>query len=275
MMVFKAATRRAKTMATRFTVFSRQALSPKDGQGQFGDRPPKAVYVFLRDNIFPDVNKFNEALCLIQASHPTGVNEDNILSMAIALHLGETKRMDYNFKSFDHSKWPNYTAWKILRSAPKFQPPTGTLPASLPMNNNPADASTVDPTTNQVPLFVSTSDSNTIKMPMTSRTLEQQSVSTKMLFCQTDELLEQRHINDLKHLYPAVAHHLPCSVDPSCGSRGAAMGNKKAKMEYKKNMVCQDSYQIKYSLAIPVPTVCQHGNTSLRTNGNYRGTLRG
>jgi hypothetical protein len=41
-----------------------KALSQKDGQGRFGDRPPKAVYVFLRDNIFPDVNKFNEALRL-------------------------------------------------------------------------------------------------------------------------------------------------------------------------------------------------------------------
>jgi hypothetical protein len=50
------------------------------------------------------------------------------------------------------------------------------------MNNNPADALTVDPTTNQVPLFVSTSDSNTIETPITSRTLEQQSVSTEMLF---------------------------------------------------------------------------------------------
>jgi hypothetical protein len=43
-----------------------------------------------RDNIFPNVNKFNEAFCLIQASCLTGINEDNNLSMAIALHLGET-----------------------------------------------------------------------------------------------------------------------------------------------------------------------------------------
>jgi hypothetical protein len=159
------------------------------------------------------VNKFNEALCLIQASRPTGVNEDNILSMAIALHLGETKRMDYNFKSFDHSKWPNYTAWKILRTAPKFRPPTSTAAASLSMNNDLADATTVDPT-NQVPLIVSTSDSNTIEMPITSHTLDQQSLSTETLLRQTDELLQQRQINDLKRLYPAVAHHLP-SIDPS------------------------------------------------------------
>jgi muconolactone delta-isomerase len=55
--------------------------------------------------------------------------------------------------------------------------------------------------------------------------------------------LEQRHINDLKRLYPAVAHHLPCSVDPSRGGHGAAMGNKKAKMEYKKNMVDTEKNQ--------------------------------
>jgi hypothetical protein len=219
-----------------------KALSPKDAQqGRFGDRPPKAVYVFLRDNIFPDVNKFNEALRLIQASRPTGVNEDNILSMAIALHLGETKRMDCNFNSFDHSKWPNYTAWKILRTAPKFRPPTSTAAASLSMNNDLADATTVDPT-NQVPLIVSTSNSNMIETPITSRTLDQQSLSTETLLRQTDELLQQRQINDLKRLYPAVAHHLP-SIDPSRGGRGAAMGNKKAKMEYKKNIVDTEKNQ--------------------------------
>jgi hypothetical protein len=31
------------------------------------------------------------------------------------------QHMDYNFWSFDHSKWPNYTAWKILSSAPNLK----------------------------------------------------------------------------------------------------------------------------------------------------------
>jgi hypothetical protein len=98
--------------------------------------------VFLRDQVFPDVNKFNEALRLVQASYPTGVNHDNILSMAIALHLGETKQMDYQLKSYDHTKWSNFAAWKILSVAPKFCPPS---PTSTIMND-PLDATTIDPT---------------------------------------------------------------------------------------------------------------------------------
>jgi hypothetical protein len=84
-----------------------KAFGPRDappGTGHYGDRAPKAVYVFLRDNIFPDVNKFNESLRLIQSSHPTGVNDDNIISMAIALHLGKTKWMDYNLRDYEHTQ---------------------------------------------------------------------------------------------------------------------------------------------------------------------------
>jgi hypothetical protein len=40
-----------------------KALSPRDApQGQFGERPPKVIYVFLCNQVFPDVNKFNEVL---------------------------------------------------------------------------------------------------------------------------------------------------------------------------------------------------------------------
>jgi hypothetical protein len=80
--------------------------------------------------------------CMSQASHPTGVNDDNILSMAIALHLGETKQMDYQFQSYDHTKWSNFAVWKILSVAPKFCPPS---PMSTIMND-PSDATMVDPT---------------------------------------------------------------------------------------------------------------------------------
>jgi hypothetical protein len=93
--------------------------------GIYKDRSSKAVYHCLQDKIFPDINKFNESLRLIQSSNPTGVNYDNIISMAIALHLNkEVTRMDYNLKDFDRNKWPNYPAWKILRESPKHRPPS-------------------------------------------------------------------------------------------------------------------------------------------------------
>jgi hypothetical protein len=87
--------------------------------------------------------------------------------MAIAVHLGETKLMDYQFKFHEHTKWPNYSAWKILRVSPKFCPPSPSSeesPPSLPavlapqpfatpvlcnnvnMEHHPEDATTIDPT---------------------------------------------------------------------------------------------------------------------------------
>jgi hypothetical protein len=223
-----------------------KAFGPRDAPpGHYGDRAPKAVYVFLRDNIFPDVNKFNESLRLIQSSHPTGVNDDNIVSMAIALHLGKTKRMDYNLRDYEHTQWPNYSAWKILSSAPKFRPPTmASSSMAAPDSIATADASTIDPTATrnagELPFIVSLSDGKSVETPLTSRTLEpslsEESVSTESLLRRTDEILQERVINDMKRLYPAVAHHLPAvpNLDPSRGGRGSAMGSKKAKLEQQK-----------------------------------------
>jgi muconolactone delta-isomerase len=260
-----------------------KALSPKDcPPGRFYERPSKAVYVFLRDNIFPDINKFHEALRLVQASHPTGVNEDNILSMAIAVHLGKTKRMDYQFKFHEHTKWPNYFAWKILRVSPKFRPPSPSsdesppsLPAVLapappqpyatpvPRNNvnmeHPEDATTIDPTGARVPHMIS--------VPADTTHLQTPSIATLPSAVQTEKLDESIYSNQLRmqvkeyfeqsRSFPsgtyAAACNVPSSVakepslvpssasasilDPSRGGRGAAMGTKKAKMEYHRNMM--------------------------------------
>jgi hypothetical protein len=62
--------------------------------------------------------------------------------MAITVHLGEARRMDYQFRNFEHTSWPNFGAWKILRVSPKFCPPT----SSSVLNDDLADATTVDPT---------------------------------------------------------------------------------------------------------------------------------
>jgi hypothetical protein len=69
-----------------------------------------------------------------------------------------------------------------------------------------------------------------------------ESVSNESLMRCTNDILQERVINNIKHLYPAVAHHLPAvpSLDPSRGGCGAAMGNKKAKLENKKSMVDMD-----------------------------------
>ena len=64
--------------------------------------------------------KFNKALNIIERSEPTGTTEEQNHNMAVAIHLGKAKTMDYHFKNFDHMKWRFYPAWTRLRCIEKF-----------------------------------------------------------------------------------------------------------------------------------------------------------
>lgn len=244
-----------------------KALSPREVPlGRFYERPAKAIYVFLRDNVFPDVNKFNESLRLIQASHPTGVNEDNILSMAIALHLGKTNRMHYDFINYEHTSWPNYLAWKILRVAPKFRPPSPALePTAAASRPFPADATTVDPT--GIPSTIAiehlrTPSASTVAtlptalvqpQPNTHSNVPPESPYSDQLRVQVKQAFEENttsYLDRVKRAYEvnnkstttindetSTVADASSFLDPSRGGRGAAMGNKKAKLEYHKNII--------------------------------------
>jgi hypothetical protein len=83
-------------------------------------RGTTAVWNYFRDHIKHDVNKFNIALRVVRTSKPTGVDEQQIVNMAVAIHLGKTKKMDYEFKDFSASQWLFYEAWKVLKEHPKF-----------------------------------------------------------------------------------------------------------------------------------------------------------
>jgi hypothetical protein len=229
-----------------------KALAPaKYPAGCYGDRAPKAVHVFLRDKVFPDVNKFPESLRLVQASRPSGCNHDNILSMAIAVHLGETKRMDYQFKDYPHSKWVNFIPWKILSACPKFRPPTQV---SEEMNIDPSDLTTVDPTAPSVPAMVAIPPTNNSvpETPAASTTLTEPTFflappapnSTDLLIKQSAELRQKvaQEMSALGIIVPSssssVAITTPVvNLDPSKGGRGAAMGQKKAKAQYQRQYI--------------------------------------
>jgi hypothetical protein len=110
-------------------------------------------------------------------------------------------------------------------------------------NSIAADASTVDLTAtrnSELPFSVSLSDGKAVETPLTCRTLKpslsMESVSTESLLRCTNDILQERVVNNMKCLYPAVAHHLPVvpNIDPSRGGHGAAMGSKKAKLEQQK-----------------------------------------
>ena len=46
--------------------------------------------------------------------------------MAIAIHLKETKKMDYQYKSYPETNWKLYTSWVHLKKIPKFAYTTTT-----------------------------------------------------------------------------------------------------------------------------------------------------
>ena len=93
-------------------------LPPKDcGDGTYHKRGYR-VYPYLRDNVFPENQKFNKALRTVYCSNHTGVTEDEKVRMAIAIHLKETKKMDYQYKSYPETNWKLYTSWVHLKKIP-------------------------------------------------------------------------------------------------------------------------------------------------------------
>jgi hypothetical protein len=116
-----------------------KTIAPVGAQfDRYAGRKDKSIYVFLRDQILPDVRKFvHKSLPLVLNSNPVNVTEDQVISMTIAIHLKKTDRMDYTFKNYDHNHWQNYRAWKVLRQDPSFRP--ASVP-ELPDQNSGAEA---------------------------------------------------------------------------------------------------------------------------------------
>ena len=80
----------------------------------------RRIYPYLRDNVFGEIQKFNKALRIVNSSHPSGVTNKQMVSMAIAIHLKITNKMDYKNKDYDKEKWRLYGSWVILKDLPKF-----------------------------------------------------------------------------------------------------------------------------------------------------------
>ena len=78
------------------------------------------VYPYLRDNVFPEVQKFQKALRIVLVSNPTGVTEKEKENMAVAIHCKETKKMEYKYKSYTPSEWNLYPGYLHLKKLPQF-----------------------------------------------------------------------------------------------------------------------------------------------------------
>lgn len=93
---------------------------PAVPDGKYGNRPVMSCKAHFSD-LSADVQKFAVALRKVHASNPTGVNEDNVLSMAVAIHLGKTTMMEYKYKDYLKDNWISFKAWNVLHCHPKWQ----------------------------------------------------------------------------------------------------------------------------------------------------------
>jgi hypothetical protein len=51
---------------------------------------------------------------------PTDFSQDGVLSMAIAVHLGTSPKLDSRYKDLPRAEWASYRVWLILRSEAKW-----------------------------------------------------------------------------------------------------------------------------------------------------------
>ena len=198
--------------------------------GTYEERTPTAVYSTLQD-IFRDIGNFYKALTLVNNSNPTGVNADNKLSMAIAIHtVKEVNRLDYNYRDYDHYKWVNYLAWKVLRYSPKYRPPS---PPSTEHDNTspPAEIDSVS-MAEESPFPPDSANTNTAILQQIATNLNPSppaavaAVSTVA----TSSSAAVGHDNNLSSSTSSKKRAF-VPADPALGGRGAEMGAKKAKKE--------------------------------------------
>jgi hypothetical protein len=107
--------------------FIKQFTPPNSDPNKFSGRSMKSIYLFLKTEILPDVQKFSSAINIVKACLDTGnPSETDIHCMAIAHHLKIANGADTRFMvcgtfSFDPKlKWPNYMAFLELKKHPKF-----------------------------------------------------------------------------------------------------------------------------------------------------------
>jgi hypothetical protein len=91
--------------------------------GQYENRGPEAIHVFIRDHLTPEMNKFNISLRQVLATQPTGVSEEQKVNMAIAIHLQKTNLVEYKYKDQNPYDWRFFEAWRVLRTTSKFRVP--------------------------------------------------------------------------------------------------------------------------------------------------------
>lgn len=102
--------------------------------GRYGFRSTVSIRQHFND-LSADCQKFYVALRAVRAANPTGVGEPEICSMAVAIHMGKSKVMDYDYKKFDPCTWISWKAWLVLRNYPKWSSPPSSEDSSGERSN--------------------------------------------------------------------------------------------------------------------------------------------
>ena len=93
--------------------------------GTYKHRSVEAFKTYLREQIFPSVNKFLIILRRVHTAHQTaGLTELEKINIAVAIHLGKIEEPDRNYRIYESvANWKPFTAWyNVLRKEPKWNP---------------------------------------------------------------------------------------------------------------------------------------------------------
>jgi hypothetical protein len=187
------------------------------------------------------MGNFYKALMLVNNSNPTGVNADNKLSMAIAIHtVTEVNRIDYNYRDYKHYKWVNYLAWKVLRYSPIYRPPSPPSTINNEHDNTSPPAMNSVSTAEESPFPPDSATTNAAIMQITtnqnpSPAAVTDASATNISFSTVATSSAAVGDNNLSLAASSSKKRAFLPADPALGGCGAEMGAKKAKKEHDKN----------------------------------------
>lgn len=67
-----------------------------------------------------DAKKFLMALRKVRVCNPTGVSKEDVLSIAVAVHVEKAISMDYEIKSYFKENWLDYKTWTVWSKYSKW-----------------------------------------------------------------------------------------------------------------------------------------------------------
>jgi hypothetical protein len=166
------------------------------------------------------------------------MNADTKLSMAIVIHtIKEINRLDYNNQDYNHYKWANYIAWKVLRLSPKYRPPSPPSTMNENDNANPPAINLVSTAESPFPPDLVTTNTEILQIstsqnPSPETVAAGTSTISYFLMAESSSADVSRDNNLLSSTLSQKRAFVP--ADPALGGRGAEMGAKKAKKEHDK-----------------------------------------